>query len=136
MDAPKISDSEWAVMEVLWDQSPRTASEVAKTLRGPTSWAENTVRTLLTRLVEKGALEVQDPPGSPKLYSPAVNREACVRAESESFLGRIFQGAAQPLLVHFARNARLTPEEVLELKHILDQSTDPAHPTPKRKPKP
>ena len=130
MDAPKISESEWAVMEVLWDDSPRTASEIAKTLRGTTSWAENTVRTLLTRLVEKGALEIQDPSGTPKLYRPAVPREACVRAESESFLGRIFQGAAQPLLVHFARNARLTPEEVRELKRILDQSTESTNRTP------
>ncbi len=124
MDAPKISESEWAVMEVLWDDSPRTASEIAKSLRKKTSWAENTVRTLLTRLVEKGALEVQDQAGSPKLYSPAVKREACVKAESESFLERIFQGAAKPLLVHFAKNARLTPDEVRELKRLLDQSTE------------
>jgi len=124
MDAPKISESEWAVMEVLWDHSPRTASEIAKSLRKKTSWAENTVRTLLTRLVEKRALEVQDQAGSAKLYSPAVKREACVRAESESFLDRIFQGASKPLLVHFARNARLNPDEVRELKRILDQSTE------------
>jgi BlaI family penicillinase repressor len=51
-----------------------------------------------------------------------VKREACVRAESESFLQRIFQGAAKPLLVHFAQNTRLTPEEVKELKKILDES--------------
>lgn len=119
-------------MEVVWGDSPRSASEVAKTLRGTTSWAENTVRTLLTRLVEKGALSVQDPSVTPKLYLPAVPREACVRAESESFLGRIFQGAAQPLLVHFAKSARLTPEQVRELKRILDQSTD----NTKRPPKP
>ncbi|RYD49171.1 MAG: BlaI/MecI/CopY family transcriptional regulator [Verrucomicrobiaceae bacterium] len=124
MDAPNISESEWAVMEVLWDHSPRTASEIARTLREKTSWAENTVRTLLTRLVEKGALQVADEAGSPKLYSPAVKREACVKAESESFLERIFQGAAKPLLVHFAKNARLTPDEVRELKRILDQSTE------------
>lgn len=123
MDAPNISESEWNVMEVLWDRSPMTASEVAKQLREETGWAENTVRTLLARLVEKGALETTG--GSPaKLYAPAVKREDCVRAESESFLDRIFQGAAKPLLVHFAKNARLTPEEVRELKQILDQATD------------
>ena len=121
MEAPNISESEWNVMEVLWDRSPATASEVAKLLREKTGWAENTVRTLLARLVEKGALKAE---GSPKLYVPAVKREDCVRAESESFLDRIFQGAAKPLLVHFAKNARLTPEEVSELKKILDQSTD------------
>ena len=123
MNAPKISESEWEVMEVLWDDSPRTASEIAKSLREKTSWAENTVRTLLTRLVEKGALQISDEAGSPKLYSPAVKREDCVKAESESFLERIFQGAAKPLLVHFAKNARLSPDEVKELKKLLDQST-------------
>lgn len=124
MAAPNISESEWSVMEVLWDSSPRTASDVAKALKEQTGWAENTVRTLLTRLVEKGALKISDEAGSPKLYSPAVKREACVKAESESFLERIFQGAAKPLLVHFAKDARLTPEEVKELKKLLDQSID------------
>lgn len=124
MGAPNISESEWSVMEVLWDSSPRTASDVAKALKEQTGWAENTVRTLLTRLVEKGALKISDEAGSPRLYSPAVKREACVKAESESFLERIFQGAAKPLLVHFAKDARLTPEEVKELKKLLDQSID------------
>jgi len=124
MGAPNISESEWTVMEVLWESSPRSASDVAKALKESTGWAENTVRTLLTRLVEKGALKVADEAGSPKLYSPAVKREACVKAESQSFLERIFQGAAKPLLVHFAKNARLTPDEVRELKRILDQSTE------------
>lgn len=124
MGAPNISESEWSVMEVLWDSSPRSASDVAKVLKDQTGWAENTVRTLLTRLVEKGALKIADEAGSPKLYSPAVKREACVKAESESFLERIFQGAAKPLLVHFTKNARLTPDEVKELKKLLDQSID------------
>jgi BlaI family penicillinase repressor len=124
MEAPNISESEWAVMEVLWDSSPRSAPDVAKALKKQTGWAENTVRTLITRLVEKGALQVSDETISPKLYSPAVKREACVKAESESFMERIFKGAAKPLLVHFAKNARLTPDEVKELKKLLDQSTD------------
>lgn len=123
MEAPKISESEWTVMEALWNSAPRSASDVAKSLKKETGWAENTVRTLITRLVEKGALQVEDEGGSPKLYSPAVKREACVKAVSESFMERIFQGAAKPLLVHFAKNARLTPDEVKELKKLLDQST-------------
>lgn len=124
MSAPNISESEWAVMEVLWETSPQTASAVAKSLQESTGWAENTVRTLLTRLLEKGALAIVEPVASPKLYAPAVKRETCVKAESESFLGRIFQGAAKPLLIHFASNARLTPEEVRELKTLLDRSID------------
>ena len=122
MKAPHISESEWTVMEALWEHSPQTASAVARTLRESTGWAENTVRTLLTRLVEQGALGVVDPGVQPKWYAPAVKRELCVQAESESFLGRIFRGAANPLLVHFARNACLTEEEARELKKLLDHS--------------
>ncbi|HEY1049571.1 MAG TPA: BlaI/MecI/CopY family transcriptional regulator [Prosthecobacter sp.] len=122
MPAPDISDSEWTLMEALWESSPQTASEVTKTLRPTTNWAENTVRTLLTRLVEKGALKTSENASGTRTYLPAVKREACVRAEGETFMQRMFGGAAKPLLVHFAQNSKLTAEEVNELKKILDQS--------------
>lgn len=119
--APDISESEWAIMEALWESSPQTASEVTKALRASMNWAENTVRTLLTRLVEKGALKTSENASGTRTFIPAVKREACVRAESQSFLDRIFGGAAKPLLVHFAQNAKLTAEEIKELKKLLDQ---------------
>jgi BlaI family penicillinase repressor len=122
MPAPDISESEWAVMEALWERAPQTASEVTKSLKPSMNWAENTVRTLLARLVDKRALKTEENASGTRTFLPAVKREACVRAESESFLQRIFQGAAKPLLVHFAQNTRLTPEEVKELKKILDES--------------
>ncbi len=119
--APDISDSEWTLMEALWDSSPQTASEVTKALRASTNWAENTVRTLLTRLVEKGALKTSENASGTRTFLPAVKRETCVRAESQSFLDRVFGGAAKPLLVHFAQNTKLSPEEIKELKKLLDQ---------------
>lgn len=122
MITPGITESEWTVMEALWEHAPQTASEVTRTLKGSTRWAENTVRTLLTRLTEKGALATGENASGTRTYVPAVQREDCVRAESESFLQRVFQGAAKPLLVHFAQNSKLTPEEVKELKKLLDQS--------------
>jgi BlaI family penicillinase repressor len=122
MSAPDISASEWIVMEALWKRSPQTASEVAKVLRRSTGWALNTVRTLLTRLVEKGALRTMENAAGVREFTPAVEREACVRAESEDFLQRVFRGAAKPLLVHFAANSKLTSEEVRELKRLFDQS--------------
>ncbi|OYW77273.1 MAG: transcriptional regulator [Verrucomicrobia bacterium 12-59-8] len=121
-NAPDIAESEWSVMEALWETSPQTASEVTKVLRPTMNWAENTVRTLLTRLVEKGALKTAENASGTRTFLPAVKREACVRAEGESFMQRIFGGAAKPLLVHFAQNSKLTAEEVMELKKLLDQS--------------
>jgi len=121
---PNISESEWSVMEALWESSHQTASELTKTLRPTMNWAENTVRTLLTRLIDKGAVKTSENDSGTRTYLPAVKREACVRAEGESFMQRIFGGAAKPLLVHFARNSKLTAEEVRELKKILDQSVN------------
>ncbi len=124
MPIPDISDSEWSVMEALWESSPQTASELTKTLQPTRNWAENTVRTLLARLVDKRALKTSENHAGTRTYLPAVKREACVRAEGESFMQRVFGGAAKPLLIHFAQNSRLTPTEVRELKKILDQSLD------------
>lgn len=109
-------------MEHLWKSAPQTASELAKALRSETGWADNTVRTLLARLVDKGALRADENAAGVRQFSPALAREAFVKAESASFLQRVFQGAAQPLLVHFASQSKLTPEEVQELKRLLDKS--------------
>ena len=120
--APDIAESEWSIMEALWESAPQTASEVTRTLRPTTNWAENTVRTLLSRLVEKGALKTSENNSGTRTFIPILKREACVRAEGESFMQRMFGGAAKPLLVHFAQNSKLTAEEVRELKKILDQN--------------
>jgi len=102
MKAPDISRSEWFVMECLWDSSPQTASEVGEALRPSQGWAQNAVRTLLTRLVNKGALKVGTNEVGTRFFRPAVSRKVCVKAESDLFAGRIFGGATKPLLMHFA----------------------------------
>ena len=121
MPIPTITDSEWIIMEALWENAPRTASQVSRAVASQ-GWADNTVRTLLARLVEKGALKAGENASGVKEFTPAVKREACVRAESRSFLQRVFRGASKPLLAHFASNVKLTPEEVEELKRLLDAS--------------
>jgi BlaI family penicillinase repressor len=122
MPVPAITESEWIIMESLWEEAPRTASQVIKSVAAPQGWADNTVRTLLARLVEKGALKAGENASGVKEFSPLVKRETCVRAESRSFLQRVFRGASKPLLAHFASNVKLTPEEVDELKRLLDES--------------
>ena len=109
-------------MEVLWDTSPQTSQEVNQALRSKKNWAVNTVRTLLTRLIKKGALVVKANPSGVRTFLPKVSREACIRAESESFLERIFGGAVKPLLVHFAQNSNLSEKDVEELKLLLDDA--------------
>ncbi len=121
MQIPDITEAEWIIMEKLWGKSPQIASKIAKSLHWQTGWAENTVRTMLGRLAEKGMLIAVDNPSGVRTFAPAFTREMCVSKEGESFLKRIFQGSAKPLLVHFASQAKLSPEEVREMKQLLDQ---------------
>lgn len=111
-------------MEVLWESAPSTAAEVTKALHPATQWADNTVRTLIKRLVDKGALKTAENAAGTRTFRPAVAREACVKAEGESFLQRFFGGAAKPLLVHFAQNGKLSAAEVKELQALLDDLKD------------
>jgi BlaI family penicillinase repressor len=115
---PSISEAEWEVMSALWEQSPLMASDVVQRLAGPKGWSPRTVKTLLNRLVKKGALAFEAR-GKRYLYRPALRREQCVRAESRSFLSRVFSGAVGPMLVHFVTHADLSPQEVQQLQRLL-----------------
>lgn len=119
---PSISDAEWEVMNVLWEQSPRTAGDVADLLGDRMSWNPSTVKTLLSRLVKKGVLRYQTQ-ANRYLYSPAIPRSRFVRQESASFVERVFGGEA-PLILHFVRNAHLTKDEIDELRRILDEKAE------------
>ena len=115
-----ISDAEWLVMRVCWRLGKATAAEVIAELQHVQDWNHRTIRTLLGRLVEKGALAAQAE-GHRNIYRPRVMQQKCVRAESRSFLDRVFGGDAAELLVHFVRDASFTPQQVDELKRLLDQ---------------
>jgi BlaI family penicillinase repressor len=122
---PRISDAEWEVMLLLWEQSPLTAANVVATLAPVHNWNERTVKTLLSRLVKKGALSVE-PDGKRYLYSAAVSRDACVRRESRTFLDRVFGGSASPMLAHFVREGGLNEKQIKELRSLLDEVDDKA----------
>ena len=116
---PEISDAEWQVMEAVWHgEYPVAAHEVIDRLAGENGWKPNTIRTLLARLVKKGAL-AYSPSGNRYLYRPRFSREQHVAHASDSFLGKIFGGAAQNLLVHFARSGKLTEKDIKDLKRVL-----------------
>src|SRR5262245_54060676 len=104
MAGVRISDAEWQVMQVVWERKAATAAEVIAALAAATEWRHRTIRTLLARLVDKGVLAAEAD-GNRYLYRPLVSRGKCVRAESQSFLKRVFGGDAGELLVHFVHAA-------------------------------
>ncbi|GAA4845412.1 BlaI/MecI/CopY family transcriptional regulator [Paenibacillus vulneris] len=121
-EIPQISDAEWEVMKVLWAKSPSTANEVIEALEDRTDWKPKTIRTLLNRLVHKKAVSYSQ---ESKVYAyfPLVSEDECVRSETASFLKRIYGGAFKPLLVNFLKEEKLSPQEIKELKNILDDKS-------------
>jgi BlaI family penicillinase repressor len=105
-------------MSVVWAGAPMTATEVFASLKEGHGWKQKTVNTFLTRLVEKGVLAV-DRSEKAFAYTPRMSRDECVQAESDSFLGRVFHGAAGALVLHFCEHTDLKPEEIRELEQLL-----------------
>ena len=114
----RISEAEWEVMAVAWEQPPVAAQTVAEALAGHKDWTLATVRTLLRRLVNKGAL-AQEAEGKRYLYTPLVTREECARWESDSFLDRVLGRAPAASLLHLVKKAPLTSDDIKELRRIL-----------------
>nr|WP_225540547.1 BlaI/MecI/CopY family transcriptional regulator [Xanthomonas sp. XNM01] len=118
-----ISDAEAMVMEVLWASSPRSAEEVIAALAGPTGWAEPTIKTLLNRLLNKGAIDAERD-GRRYLYSPLLQRQAWVRSQSEGLVERLFGGRVAPLVAHFSEQGRLSADDIAELRRLLEDLGD------------
>ncbi len=116
---PRISESEWRVIRVLWSNGPVTANEVVEALSGSTDWKPKTIKTLLNRLVRKKAVGFEMA-GRAYRYHPIVDEQQCVRAESRSFLQRVYGGALMPMLASFLEAEKLSRQEIADLKRILD----------------
>ncbi len=117
---PRISDAEWEVMNVVWDDAPVLAADVAARLADAKDWSEATVKTLLGRLVRKGAL-AYTVDGRRYVYRAKVTRRRCVRAESRSFVERVLGGQRSRLLVHMVEETPLSAGEIDELRRLLDE---------------
>ena len=118
---PRISESEWKVMKVLWaSDHPLGAYDIIQALAPVEDWKPETIKTLLNRLVKKGALGYKKYKNL-YLYFALASEADCIRAESESFLKRFFGGALEPMLAHFVEEHPLTPAQARELKKILDR---------------
>jgi predicted transcriptional regulator len=114
----QISEAESLVMEVLWRDSPLGADEVFEALAGRQDWQEATVKTLLNRLLKKGAIAPEQD-GRRYLYRPLLARDDYVLSESRTLLDRLFGGKVAPLVQHFSEKRRLSKRDIEELKRLV-----------------
>lgn len=116
-----LTDSEWKIMAFLWEQAPQTMTQITAALHPETGWTKHTVMTFLKRMEEKGTIRHKDG-GRAKLYYPCIDRQQASLSESTAFLNKVFQGNIGLMLNTMIEQEALTPEELQELHHILDQS--------------
>ena len=131
---PKISETEWEIMRIVWMKHPITANEILnQLLAADPSWHPKTARTLLARLVRKKALGYEAR-GRAYVYSPLVAEQECLATASESFLERFFGGSLKPMLAHFVGQQRLTKKEMEELRTLLNEAGEAKTKQPGSKP--
>ena len=119
-----ISDAESQVMDVLWRAaSPISADDVIAALVSAQSWQEATIKTLLNRLLKKGALAASRD-GRRYLYRAVLKRDQWVSSESTSMIERLFGGRVAPLVAHFGKHRKLSADDIAELKKLIGELDD------------
>jgi len=115
----QITQAEYEVMKVLWNEAPLAANDVTDRLSGRKQWSDRTVKTLLARLTEKKAIAFKAD-GRRYLYRPLVSQETYAGNETRSLVDRIFGGKAAPLVAQLAESGDLTPADIAEIEALIE----------------
>lgn len=118
-----LTNTEWNLLECLWESAPRTGREAVDDLRKRVGWTRSTTLTMLRRMTEKGLIHCEEQEGM-KVYSPLVRREEAVRRETNDFLNRVYRGSVSLMMSTITRKQELTKEEIEELYAILREAEE------------
>lgn len=116
-----LTNTEWNLMECLWEASPRTGREATDYLQERVGWTRSTTLTMLRRMTEKGLVHCEDKKGM-KVYSPLIRREDAVIKETDDFLNRVYKGSVSMMMSAITKKQELTKEEIDELYAILREA--------------
>lgn len=120
MERISLSDGEWKLMNLLWDENPLTIIKMVESLKDDTNWTRATVNIMLSRLAEKGAVRIETE-GRNKFFYPIICREEAIVQETKSTLEKIKTGGIGLLISTIAGESDLTEEDVEELYRILKE---------------
>lgn len=118
-----VTPAESRVMDALWDRAPLTVEEIVEAVADPQDWGVATVRTLIQRLLKRGAIASERIEGRVR-YRPVLARVDYVQAESQGLLDRLFGGRLSPLVAHFAERSDLSPAEIARLRRLVERLDD------------
>lgn len=119
-NASKISDSEWEIMKIIWINPNCTAQDIIEQLKDSQKWKPKTIKTLISRLIDKNIVGFEQLGREYKYYS-LVNEEECRKTENKSFLQKVYNGSLKSLLLNFIEEENLSKEDIEDLKAILKE---------------
>lgn len=119
----KLSEAEWKVMNLLWEESPKTMMQITNLLKETTGWTKHTVMTFLKRMGEKKAIHYEEG-GRAKLYYPDIKKEEAALQETEEFLHKVFDGRMGLMLNTMVEKKVLSKSEIDELYDILKKAEE------------
>lgn len=119
--APKISDAEWKVMNVVWENCKVTSSDIIEALKDKTEWKPSTIKSLINRLLNKKAISFTKS-GNEYYYFPLISKNECRKSESHSFINKVFNGSIKSMLLAFVEAKEISETDIEELKQILKES--------------
>lgn len=122
-EIPKISNAEWEIMKVIWNNPEITSAKIIQVLENKSKWKATTVKSLISRLLNKKAIGFTKI-GCEYYYYPLVLECECIKIESNSFINRVFNGSINSMILTFVESKQLSQSDIEELKNILNKSTE------------
>lgn len=123
MEQINLSDGEWKIMNLLWEDPPHTIMELTAGLKPETGWSKNTVIVMLNRMVKKGAVCFQQGERA-KLFSPAAVRQDIATVETKGFLDRVYKGSLSMMVNSMVEQNTVSNKEMKELYDILKRAEE------------
>lgn len=112
---PKIFESEYRFMEILWDKEPVSSSELAKLCNEKLEWKKSTTYTVIKRLTERGVIKSEH-----AIVTSLVSKEVVQEQESTEFVDKNFSGSLPSFVAAFARKKNLSRQEIDAIQKIID----------------
>lgn len=117
----KISDSELEVMKVLWELGVCTSPKIIEELTQKTKWGKTTIKTLISRLVSKGAIEQLKQEGQLYSYKALITEKEYKKIENENFLAKLYKGSVNNMLLNFVDQKQISKDDLKRLLEMIEK---------------
>lgn len=119
----QVTDAESKILMLLWDHSPMTMTQITNALKDVTGWDKHAVISLLKRMLKKGSIRMDDVKPA-KLYYPLISREEAQLDQTQTFLGKIFEGKPVRMMSAMVQNGQLSVDEIDEIMQMLSKARE------------